>query len=377
MNIYKLIISPAFSARSEIIPLQPLDEMSFDDEFESEGIVFDNQEYSLKVINEKNEDMLIRDYQINDEWCRNEKRPFLDCYGVVRISVYIDGVLYTSPSLSVFVNGGEQNRNIEKMIDFIYNNSDNYLYENHSKNEKRNGVGETGKKSVQVKINILEEIKNLFVDLLSFFKNSPHTKLINNDKIASFEKLRDITPQTIRHIITHVDELQVTDINSGIICNKQYYQPKTTLVKSVHYTQNNYENQCVLGFLKELIISMQEMQTTVDYYLNKTKQYREINGYRESKYYIYRKSRESLENYHNSISKLLKDFKHLYFSYKKILRSDVVDLKGMPNFTPVFKKIKPYRQVFEFMHKWFNSGEYDLSKDELVLSFLSTSKIYE
>ena len=326
MNIYKLIISPAFSARSEIIPLQPLDEMSFDDEFESEGIVFDNQEYSLKVINEKNEDMLIRDYQINDEWCRNEKRPFLDCYGVVRISVYIDGVLYTSPSLSVFVNGGEQNRNIEKMIDFIYNNSDNYLYENHSKNEKRNGVGETGKKSVQVKINILEEIKNLFVDLLSFFKNSPHTKLINKDKIASFEKLRDITPQTIRHIITHVDELQVTDINSGIICNKQYYQPKNTLVKSVHYTQNNYENQCVLGFLKELIISMQEMQTTVDYYLNKTKQYREINGYRESKYYIYRKSRESLENYHNSISKLLNDFKYLYFSYKKILRSDVVDL---------------------------------------------------
>lgn len=146
MNTYKLIISPAFSAHSEIIPLQPLDEMSFDDEFESEGIVFDNQEYSLKVINEKNEDMLIRDYQINDEWCRNEKRPFLDCYGVVRISVYIDGVLYTSPSLSVFVNGGEQNRNIEKMIDFIYNNSDNYLYENHSKNEKRNGVGETGKK---------------------------------------------------------------------------------------------------------------------------------------------------------------------------------------------------------------------------------------
>lgn len=62
------------------------------------------------------------------------------------------------------------------MIDFIYNNSDNYLYENHSKNEKRNGVGETGKKSVQVKINILEEIKNLFVDLLSFLK----TRLTQN-----------------------------------------------------------------------------------------------------------------------------------------------------------------------------------------------------
>ena len=116
MNKYKLKISPAFNARPEIIPLQPLDEMNFDNEFESEGIVFDNQEYSLKVINENNEDLLIRDYQINDEWCRNEKRPFLDCYGVVRISVYIDGVLYTSPSLSVFVNGGEQNRNIEKTI---------------------------------------------------------------------------------------------------------------------------------------------------------------------------------------------------------------------------------------------------------------------
>lgn len=29
------------------------------------------------------------------------------------------------------------------------------------------------------------------------------------------------------------------------------------------------------------------------------------------------------------------------------------------------------------MYKWYNSGDYDLSKDELVLSFLSTSKIYE
>ena len=55
MNKYKLKISPAFNARPEIIPLQPLDEMNFDNEFESEGIVFDNQEYSLKVINEKNE----------------------------------------------------------------------------------------------------------------------------------------------------------------------------------------------------------------------------------------------------------------------------------------------------------------------------------
>lgn len=33
--------------------------------------------------------------------------------------------------------------------------------------------------------------------------------------------------------------------------------------------------------------------------------------------------------------------------------------------------------MFEIMYKWFNSGRYNLAKEEFILSFISTSKIYE
>ena len=49
----------------------------------------------------------------------------------------------------------------------------------------------------------------------------------------------------------------------------------------------------------------------------------------------------------------------------------------IPVFTPVFRSINAYRQIYTVIHRWFSIGNYDLGKDELLLSFISTSKIYE
>ena len=379
MSKYKLLLRSDFSKPTsiELFPFEQ--EFVYQIHESDDNYVFDNFNYSIEVINESGEGVSVEKCRINDEWydTKEKGKPFKDCYGVIKITACIEGVEYISPNISVFVSGNEQNINVENMVGYIYDNCEDFLYENHSKNEVPNGLKEKGNRSVQAKILLLKEIEDLYLRLKSFFTHSPYSRLINSNKVDSFEKLQDVTSQTIRHIITHVDELRLTDINSGINYNGQYYQPKNTLVRSVGYTRNNYENQCVLAFLKELIIAMQEMQSSVDSMLNETKRYREINGYKESKYFIFRKSRESLQKYHDQIEKLSTNFRKLYFDYKRILNVSVIELKGVPRFTPVFRRLIPYRQIFNAMHKWFYSGNYDLSKEDLLLSFLSTSKIYE
>ena len=145
------------------------------------------------------------------------------------------------------------------MIKYIYDNCENYLYEEHKNNRMHNGIFDNGETSVQAKIQLLNEIVEKLKTLFPLFKNSPYSKLINKNVIAPFEKLRDITPNTMVYISTHVDELQRVNINSGIKFNNQFFQPKTTLVKSVQYTTDIYENRVIVGFILKIIVELGEM----------------------------------------------------------------------------------------------------------------------
>lgn len=71
------------------------------------------------------------------------------------------------------------------------------------------------------------------------------------------------------------------------------------------------------------------------------------------------------------------EYKQLYYFYSKLFNISADIVKVLPAFTPVFRSINAYRQIYIYIHKWFSIGNYELGKDELLLSFISTSKIYE
>lgn len=354
--------------------------------------VYDNYDYEFSIASESNELLSIESVYVNDEDLdciisngenpikiipKNVKKPFLGCYGIVRLSVVIDKIEYTSPYISVFIKEENYNKDIDSMIGYIYDNYEKYLYEEHKNNRMPNDIFDSGEISVQAKIQLLNEIVENLKALFPFFKNSPYSKLINKNVIAPFEKLRDITPNTMIYISTHVDELQRVNINSGIKFNNQFFQPKTTLVKSVQYTTDTYENRVIVNFILKIIVELKEMLSLVEKSLLKSGTCKKVNGYIESKYFIYQRSRIALEKYKKDVIKLLSEFNVIYFSYEKILNVSKMQLTSMPKFTNVFKNIIQYRQIFEIMYKWFNSGRYNLAKEEFILSFISTSKIYE
>lgn len=367
-------------------------EGSESDIIDSNQCVYDNYDYEFSIVSKLNEPLNIESVYVNDEDVdciisngrdnikiipQNSKKIFLGCYGIVRLSVIINEIEYTSPYISVFIKEENYNKDIDSMIEYIYDNCENYLYEEHKNNRMHNGIFDNGETSVQAKIQLLNEIVEKLKTLFPLFKNSPYSKLINKNVIAPFEKLRDITPNTMVYISTHVDELQRVNINSGIKFNNQFFQPKTTLVKSVQYTTDIYENRVIVGFILKIIVELGEMLSLVEKSLLSVGQCRKINGYIESKYFIYQRSRIALEKYRTDIIKLQSEFNVIYFSYQKILNTSKIQLTSAPEFTNVFKNIIQYRQMFEIMYKWFNSGRYNLAKEEFILSFISTSKIYE
>ena len=367
-------------------------EGSESDIIDSNQCVYDNYDYEFSIVSKLNEPLNIESVYVNDEDVdcvisngrdnikiipQNSKKIFLGCYGIVRLSVIINEIEYTSPYISVFIKEENYNKDIDSMIKYIYDNCENYLYEEHKNNRMHNGIFDNGETSVQAKIQLLNEIVEKLKTLFPLFKNSPYSKLINKNVIAPFEKLRDITPNTMVYISTHVDELQRVNINSGIKFNNQFFQPKTTLVKSVQYTTDIYENRVIVGFILKIIVELGEMLSLVEKSLLSVGQCRKINGYIESKYFIYQRSRIALEKYRTDIIKLQSEFNVIYFSYQKILNTSKIQLTSAPEFTNVFKNIIQYRQMFEIMYKWFNSGRYNLAKEEFILSFISTSKIYE
>ena len=347
--------------------------------------VYNDYAYHLSVTNGQEDGIRIDSLFVNNERIedyaflagRRSFYMFLECFGVVKVEVIVDGVSYVTSNIRVIMKETSINASIINMINYIYNNCDNYLYEEHKYSKAESGVMPDANISIDAKLSLLNEIYEVYVKGYNILKHSMQTKLINKNKVGDFNELQNIRPDTIYYIVNHPEELEPINYNSGISINKQYYQPRKTLVQSVAYSDNIYENQVIVGFLKTVIRDLEEIRFSIEARkARNTSPYRS-NGYIDSAYYIYTWNVRVLNNYLESIDESLEKIKKVFLEYKKIF--DVSDLfvVSSPRYTNIFRRIMPYNIIFEKILKWFNCGKSDLLKSDLLLSFVSVSKIYE
>lgn len=347
--------------------------------------IYNDYPYYLSVTNELGNVVFIDKLFINNEIIedvaflsgRRASRVFLECFGVVKIEVIINGESYITHNTRIVMKENAISNNIVNMIDYIYENCDDYLYEEHKHSKTGVGVMPNSNISIDTKLSLLEEIYDVYVKSYHILKHSAQRKLINTNKIGSFNELQSIRQSTINYIVNHPEELQPVNYNSGISVNKQYYEPQKTLVQSVAYSCDIYENQVLVGFLKTIVQELEEIKLSVELHKNQnTSPYRR-NGYVDSTYYIYTKNIKMLNSYIEVLNDWLAKIKKLYLDYKRILNVSELNVISIPRYTNIFGRIMPYNIVFEKILKWFNCGNYDLSKSDLLLSFVSISKIYE
>lgn len=348
-NPYLFFLSNATAIPSKVY----INDEAYDTEFCSGGV--DGIEFRLK------------DYD----------RPFLQSFGAIKIEVWLDGRQYYSKSIAVLVSNTEINNGVINMIEYIYGNCEDYLYEEHKYSTILSGIKANETISLEAKIAFLEQTLDIYKKSYQYLKNNPYCKLEKKETVDSFDKLQSISQRTIQYITNNIDELAVVNYNTGIRYNDQYYQPNRVLVEKNSYSYDVYENRIIVGFLKTLV---SEIKITIKSLLEKTYLKNKTSaqdGYVDSMYQIFSRSIKRINGYIESLESLYNKYQQLYCFYIQLFNISANAVSALPVFTPVFRSINAYRQIYTVIHNWFSIGNYDLGKDELLLSFISTSKIYE
>lgn len=304
-------------------------------------------------------------------------RPFLQSFGAVRIEVWMNEKQYYSKSIAVLVSNSDINNSITNMIEYIYENCEDYLYEEHKYSTIMSGIKPNQIISLEAKIAFLEQTLKIYKKSYQYLKTNPYCKLEKTEAVDSFDKLQSISQKTIRYITNNIDELAVVNYDTGIRYNNQYYQPNRVLVERNSYSYDVYENRIIVGFLKTLA---SEINVTIKSLLEKTylkNRSSTQEGYVDSMYQIFSRSIKRINGYIESLKSLHNKYQQLYFFYTQLFNISADAIRNVPVFTPIFRSINAYRQIYTVIHNWFSIGNYDLGKDELLLSFISTSKIYE
>lgn len=354
--------------------------------------VFDNLPYKIFLRSDDSEEFSIDSFCVNDEEikisqnngiikAKDNPRIFQECYGVAFIQLEINNEQYISEPLSVMTNeNNEINDSIESMTNYIYDNCKDLLYEEHQKNYIHSGLRSSSETSIEVAIDKLSEIYNTYKDSLTYFRFAPVKKLIEVEKVDSFERIISISSSAMKYIVTHADELEQTQTNSGIRYMNKFYRPKNTLSKTTAYSLNTYENRVILGFIFTLIQKIVGIKKQLNDYSKKLFVKR-IGNYIESRYYIYSRSRTAIQKYKNRLDSLLDSYKHLYITYSHVFnlssRDSKMIINSAPKFTSAFRNIGVYRNIFTKIKAWFEIENINFDKEELLLSFIKTSKIYE
>lgn len=347
--------------------------------------VHNDYAYSLSVTDEEDKIVHFDRVFVNNEIIDDQKIItgnrasciFLECFGLVKIEIIIEDVSYVTPNIKVVMKEEAINRSIINMIDYIYDNCDDYLYEEHKNSKSVTGVNPNNNISIDTKLSMLNDIYDVYVKGYGILKYSAQAKLENITRVGDFNELQSVVSNTIDYIVNHPEELEPVDYNSGITVNKQHYQPRKTLVQSVTYSFDIYENQVVVGFLRTVVRDLNELKELVERHKKRNITPYKRDGYVDSSYYIYTRNIKMLNTYLDRIDESVTRFQKLFFEYKKILNVTDYEVISQPKYTNIFRRIMPYNIIFENISKWFNCGNYDLAKSDLLLSFVSISKIYE
>lgn len=304
-------------------------------------------------------------------------KPFLQSFGAIKIEIELDGKQYYSKSIAVMVSNTNINNGVINMIEYIYNNCEDYLYEKHRYSSILSGIKESEVISLEAKIAFLEHTLDIYKNSYQYLKINPYSKLEKTKSVDSFDKLQSVSQRTIQYIADNIDELAVVNYDTGIRFNNQYFQPNKVLVESNSYSYDVYANRIIMGFLKTLVAEINNIIKDLAEKIYFKSKAETSGGYIDSMYQVFSRSIKKINGYIESLKLLQIRYQQLYYFYSRLFNFSADMIKSLPVFTPVFRSINAYRQIYAVIRKWFSIGNYDIGKDELLLSFISTSKIYE
>lgn len=313
----------------------------------------------------------------------SDRRIFMDCYGFVEISLVVSDIdgneyQYTSEYLPVLVRRGELNNAVKAMVNYVYSNQELLLLNGEPKAKNLANLKESGYQNLSAQIILAEEIAAVYESSFGYFKANSRFKIDKISKVARFEHLQYVTPATVQFIATHPEELRRMSSYSGIRIGNSVYQPEKTLSMHNERSYDIYENQVVLSFIRKMIDSIDELYEHCCSLIEQIPGNENYgNEYIYSSFFMFTETKRMLENGLARLTNLRTKFAHLWTMYSGALKIKPEIIINEPRPSHVFLSVPQYNRIFVQIHKWFQFGIYDFTKENFMLSFIKISSLYE
>lgn len=314
-------------------------------------------------------------------------------YGMIELIIHIEynnghkETLFTE-YIAVAIKKIYENsiESLYEMIDIIYADEKNFLYSDVRSVDVDSIKYTIKQKSLNNQISTEKDIMSKILEILKknliYFINNNNVSTKSEYCIESFEKIKYIDSKTIQYIISNPKELKREYSNFGIMFKGNKYMPRKVLMQKNCCVPDTYENRMIVSFIFTIIVNIKNRINDIDELLSRNLSYELSKVDIKSEYilcskiiqkYIY----SSYINYKKELIKLKKQFIQIYNQYSQILINSNLILKKLPKLTPTFLEVYHYRNIFQSMSLWFRQVHVELPKENVILKFYNSDRIYE
>ncbi len=311
------------------------------------------------------------------------QRIFKECYGFSQITLIFDDAQGThfvqeTEYIQVLVRKGRQNDSVLRMTEYVYKQNSDLLNSRKVLPRGMSGLKNAAQKTLEAHILLLEQISAVYEENYRYFKINSRFSTVPEERIDHFEKLQFVSRNTLQYIVQHPEELQKIQHSSGIKIRNYRYQPNKTLVTNNRKSFDIYENRVVLGFLLHLLHEVKRVQQELSRISDSIPQKpMETDDYITSSYFIYARTAESVRLLLQDVRRIQRKYTSLYYLYAEILPIKTAACSVLPRFTPMFRSIPQYHQIYDCAAAWFSKGVFTIDEERFMLSFIKISTLYE
>lgn len=279
MNNVISIVLIAKDGEEKEITLTPLVSRRVDIEnISSKTYIVSDREYRVKVTGLEQENGTVQNVQfmINEETVSSYyaggffyylpegtswSRLFEDCYGFVRLSIAFQHEAdenksyetYSSGLISVLVKKGPINSLVRKMVRYVSDNYSELIAGDFNRPSNIYELKEEREQNLDTQLVLAEEIAKIYERNFGYFIANPRYKTKVIERIDHVERMQYASAKTLQFTIQHPEYLQRSPLGNGIRFKSKNYIPDRTLTGQLEYTEDIYENQLVVSFLRTMI----------------------------------------------------------------------------------------------------------------------------
>lgn len=277
----------------------------------------------------------------------------------------------------------EIEKSLSKMIDSIYNADQSLMYQSGLQQRvfDSRSIGESNYKTLDADIALLRTVISVYTKNLFNFTQNPYGKVCKQLVVDDFDKVNVINNKVIHYIVSHQEQLSVSNSKEGFRLGRKYYYPQKALVEKNIIDTNVYENQVVVSFLKCILYDVRRKVHSVQSMINQSIKINvDINNeYILSSSIIYKLTHFRIQSYVDKLMTIQAELQSLYLQYRRIIHCDEIFLSRdrLPMPTNVIYSKPHYRNVYDTIIKWFKSGDCLYSQEKTLMNFVTAEQIYE